>query len=59
MLSYMEPHAATVSEGEAEDRIMAAVEDGPVDRFVLADISCDGAFLTCPLAEAASLETWR
>jgi hypothetical protein len=56
-LPYMEPGAAAAS--EAEDRIMAAVEDGPVDQFVLADISCDGAFLTCPLADAASLDTWR
>jgi hypothetical protein len=56
-LSRMESGVATAS--EAEDQIMAAVEDGPVDQFVLADISCDGAFLTCPLPDAASLDTWQ
>jgi hypothetical protein len=39
--------------------VMAAVEDGPVETFVLADISTDEAYVTVPLADAASLPAWR
>lgn len=39
--------------------VMAAVEDGPTRRLVLADVSRDDAFLTLPLQEAASLSAWR
>lgn len=44
---------------EADSEVMAAVEDGPRDTFILADISTDDAFVTMPLAEAASLPAWR
>lgn len=39
--------------------VMAAVEDGPVERFVIADVTTDEAYLRLPLAEAASLPAWR
>jgi hypothetical protein len=38
---------------------MAAIEDGPVDEFILADVSRVGAFVTMPLNDAASLPAWR
>jgi len=55
----MESDAVAASEAATDDRVMAAVEDGPVERFVLADVSRDEAFLTCPVADATSLDTWR
>ncbi len=49
-----------VVEAAATDaEVMGAVEDGSVDRFVLADVTRDEAYLTVPLAEAASLPAWR
>ena len=39
--------------------VMAAVEDGPTQRLVLADVSREDAFLTLPLEDAASLSAWR
>ena len=38
---------------------MASVEDGQVQRLVVADVSRDDAFMTVPLADAASLPAWR
>jgi histidinol dehydrogenase len=38
---------------------MASVEDGPTETLVIADISRDGAYLTVPLEDAASLPAWR
>jgi hypothetical protein len=43
----------------ADSEVMASVENGPVDQFILADISQDGAYLTLPLDDAASLPAWR
>jgi len=55
----MESDQVVSSEGTSEAAVMAAIEDGPVERFVLADVSVDGAYLTVPLEEAASLPEWR
>lgn len=44
---------------EADSEVMAAIEDGPTDEFVLADISTDDAYITLPLEDAASLPAWR
>ncbi|MEF8813797.1 MAG: hypothetical protein V5A55_08265 [Halovenus sp.] len=55
----MEPDTAVASAGAGETEIMAAVEEGPVDTFVIADVDRDGAFLTTPLADAATLPAWR
>ena len=44
---------------ETSSEVMGAVEDGPVEQFVIADISTDNAYLTVPLSEAASLPAWR
>jgi hypothetical protein len=43
----------------ASGNVMGSVESGPTDRFVVADVTRDGAYLTIPLAEAASLPAWR
>jgi histidinol dehydrogenase len=51
----------TVAEAEVatSPEVMASVEDGPTETFVIADISRDGAYLTVPLEDAASLPAWR
>ncbi|MEF8782723.1 MAG: hypothetical protein V5A39_06995 [Haloarculaceae archaeon] len=55
----MEPETVAQAEAEASGEVMAAVEDGTVRQFVLADISTDDAYMTLPLEEAASLPAWR
>jgi len=54
---------ATDMVAEAEvavnSEVMASVEDGPTETFIIADVSRDGAYLTVPLEEAASLPAWR
>jgi hypothetical protein len=54
----MEPDAV-VDATAADAEVMGAVEDGSVDRFVLADVTRDEAYVTVPLSEAASLPAWR
>jgi hypothetical protein len=51
----------TVAEAgfEAGAEVMASVEDGPIERFVIADITRDEAYLTAPLEKTASLSAWR
>ncbi|MFB6087071.1 MAG: hypothetical protein ABEJ85_01005 [Haloarculaceae archaeon] len=44
---------------EAGAEVMASVEDGPTETFIVADISCDDAYITLPLEDAASLPAWR
>ena len=48
-----------VQTGGTDGEVMAAVEDGPQEEFILADINTDEAYITVPLAEAASLPAWR
>ena len=43
----------------ADAEVMAAVEDGPREEFILADINTDEAYLSMPLEDAASLPAWR
>lgn len=50
----------TVSKGEeAQTEVMASVQEGRVDQFIIADISRDGAYITLDLDDAASLPAWR
>lgn len=44
---------------EPDTEVMAAVEDGEITQFILADVQCDEAYLTIPLEDAASLPEWR
>jgi hypothetical protein len=55
----MEPDTVVPAEVAADTEVMASVEEGPVDRFILADISRDDAFITLQLEDAASLPAWR
>jgi hypothetical protein len=50
---------AVATEVESEAEVMASVESGTSDTFIIADITCDDAYLTVPLADAASLPAWR
>jgi hypothetical protein len=59
MFTHMESDSVVASEVAPEAEVMAAVEDGPVDQYIIADVSRDDAYLTLPLAEAASLPAWR
>jgi hypothetical protein len=55
----MESDTAEPATVAADGEVMASVEHGPNDTFVIADVSRDGAYLTLPLGEAASLPEWR
>ena len=55
----MEPDTVVGTDVDADAEVMGAVEDGPVEQFVLADITRDDAFVTVPLEAAASLPAWR
>ena len=59
MFTHMESDSVVASEHAADADVMAAVEDGPVSQFIIADIAHDDAYLTLPLSEAASLPAWR
>ena len=59
MLSRMEPDGVVGAELDADAEVMGAVEGGQVERFVLADVTRDGAYLRLPLSDAASLPAWR
>jgi len=55
----MESDAVGPAEMEAPPEVMAAIETGPVEQLIIADISTDEAHVTVPLEEAASLPAWR
>jgi hypothetical protein len=55
----MESDAVDPTAVEADTEIMAAIEEGSIDRLVIADISTDDAYITAPLGTAASLPAWR
>ncbi len=59
MFSHMEPDTVAPMAVGTDAEVMASVEEGPTDTFILADISRDDAFVTLPLNEAASLPAWR
>jgi len=56
MFTHMEQDGVAAS---TEGEVMAAVEQGPVDQFVLADVGREGAHIRLPLSAAASLPEWR
>lgn len=56
----MTPDATTAAAPVAANDVMASVDDdGCVERFVIADISRDDAWLSMALDGAASLPAWR
>jgi len=59
IFTHMESDTVATSETQAGGDIMAAIEDGPVERFVIADVGTDDAYITVRLSDAASLPAWR
>jgi hypothetical protein len=59
ILPRMEPDAVVGTDLDADGEVMGAVEGGQTEQFVLADVTRDDAFVTLPLADAASLPAWR
>jgi len=55
----MEPDTVAKAEVAADADIMASVEDGQEQTFIIADVSTDDAYMTLPLDDAASLPAWR
>jgi hypothetical protein len=55
----MEPEQAAMAELAQDAEVMASVEDGPTEQFIIADISRDDAYVSLPLADAVSLPAWR
>lgn len=55
----MQPDTVVPAEAATSTNVMASVEEGPVDQFILADISTDEAYITLRLEDAASLPAWR
>lgn len=59
LLTHMAQQSAAEVEAAAGGEIMASVEEGPTETLIIADVSRDDAYLTVPLADAASLPAWR
>lgn len=55
----MEQDTLSQTTAGSDTEVMAAIESGDVEQFVLADISRDDAYLTMPLTESASLTSWQ
>ena len=57
----MVPDPARASESETDrHEVMASIDsDGRAPRFIIADITADGAWLSTPVAVAARLADWR
>lgn len=52
----MVPDTAQASETRVDHEVMMAVDS---DQLVIADVCRDGAWLTMPAAEAATLQEWQ
>jgi hypothetical protein len=55
----MEPDTVAPATVAADSEVMASVENGPTETFIIADVSKDDAYMTLPLVDAASLPEWR
>jgi hypothetical protein len=55
----MEPDTVDPAPVAVDTEVMASVEQGQTDTFIIADVSADDAYMTLPLADAASLPEWR
>jgi hypothetical protein len=57
-LSYMTPNVAAASDASRAE-VMASVDSTPArSEFIIADISCDNAWLSMAAAEAPLLRDW-
>jgi hypothetical protein len=59
MMTHMATNGVGTTDNSGDTNVMASIEDGHVDRFVIADVTRDDAYLTLPLVDAACLSTWR
>jgi len=55
----MEPDTVVPSEVATDAEVMASVDDGSTETFIIADITRDDAFVSLALEDAASLPAWR
>jgi len=55
----MESDAVEPATVEAGSEVMTAIEEEPVERLVIADISTDDTYLTVPLENAVTVSEWR
>lgn len=55
----MESNTVAKTELATDADVMASVEAGEEDTFIIADVTKDGAYMTLDLDEAASLPAWR
>jgi hypothetical protein len=55
----MESDTVAKAEVAADAEVMASVEQGTTDTFIIADVTTDDAYLTLALNDAASLPAWR
>ncbi|MCU4802784.1 hypothetical protein OB920_20690 [Halobacteria archaeon HArc-gm2] len=55
----MESNTVAKTEAATDADVMASVEAGQEDTLIIADVTTDGAYLTLPLDDAASLPAWR
>lgn len=57
----MEPNTVAKAEVAADAEVMASVEAEAEagETFIIADVTTDDAYITLPLADAASLPAWR
>jgi len=55
----MESDTVAKAEVAADAEVMASVENGATDTFIIADVTTDDAYLTLDLDDAASLPAWR
>jgi len=55
----MVPDMVAQADVAADAEVMASVERGATDTFIIADISGDDAYLTVDLDDAAALPEWR
>ncbi|WP_167880007.1 DUF7556 family protein [Halorhabdus rudnickae] len=50
---------ALAADSRSDGEVMASIDEGEADVFVIADVTRDGAYLSTPLSEAATLSAWR
>lgn len=56
----MTPDTAGLATASTAEDVMASVDDdGTLERFVIADISRDDAWVSLPLCEATPLAEWQ
>ena len=58
-LAHMESEQAAMAALAQDAEVMASVEEGPTEQFIIADISRDDAYVSLPLSDAVSLPAWR